>query len=225
MRKLPPLLAVLILSCQLLFAQVRSISGRVTDPLGQPVPFSSIRIKGTKSGTSADADGNFTIKAKTGDVLVVSGTGIIQKEVSVTGDAVLAIQVARSTTALAEVVVTALGIQRQSKELGYATTKISTKELTQAKVTDISTGLAGKVSGLQVNLTNNSVNPTTRIVLRGNRSITGNNQALLVLDGIPVDDPTYINKIDPEDVDNVTVLKGRLPHLSMDRRLPTACWS
>ncbi|MBS1604698.1 MAG: SusC/RagA family TonB-linked outer membrane protein [Bacteroidetes bacterium] len=208
MRKLPPLLAVFVLSCQLLFAQVRPITGRVTDALGQPVPFSSIRIKGTKSGTSADADGSFTIRAKTGDVLVVSGTGITEKEVTVTEDAVLAIQVTRSSTALTEVVVTALGIQRQSKELGYATTKISTKELTQAKVTDISTGLAGKVSGLQINLTNNSVNPTTRIVLRGNRSITGNNQALLVLDGVPVDDPTYINKIDPEDVDNVTVLKG-----------------
>ena len=105
MRKLPPLLAVLILSCQLLFAQIRSISGRVTDPLGQPVPFSSIRVKGTKAGTSADADGNFTIRARTGDVLVISGTGITQKEVSVTDDALLPIQVSRTTTALTEVVV------------------------------------------------------------------------------------------------------------------------
>ena len=101
-----------------------------------------------------------------------------------------------------------MGKRRQAKELGYATAKVNTKELTQAKVTDISTGLQGKVSGLQVNLTSNSVNPVTRIVLRGNRSLTGNNQALLVLDGVPIDDAGYINKINPEDVDNVTVLKG-----------------
>ena len=75
------------------------------------------------------------------------------------------------------VVTTALGIQRQAKELGYATTKVNNKELTQAKVVNVATGLEGKVSGLQINLADNGVNPATRIVLRGNRSLTGNNQA------------------------------------------------
>ncbi|HEX9511082.1 MAG TPA: SusC/RagA family TonB-linked outer membrane protein [Puia sp.] len=208
MRKLCTLSALLILSL-LAIGQIRVITGRVTDPEGQPISFSTIRIKGTKAGTSADADGNFSIKARPGDVLVISGTGIIIKEVSVTDAVALnTIQVTRSTTPLAEVVVTALGVQRQSKELGYSTAKISNKDLTQAKVIDISTGLAGKVSGLQVNLTSNSVNPSTRVVLRGNRSITGNNQALMVLDGVPIDDISYINKINAEDVENISVLKG-----------------
>ena len=105
-------------------------------------------------------------------------------------------------------VVTSLGIQRQSKELGYATAKVTNKDLNQAAVIDVSTGLQGKVSGLQINLTSNGVAPATRIVLRGNRSITGQNQALLILDGVPIDDPLYITKINPIDVENVTVLKG-----------------
>ncbi|HMH34536.1 MAG TPA: SusC/RagA family TonB-linked outer membrane protein, partial [Puia sp.] len=118
------------------------------------------------------------------------------------------VTVSRQTSNLTEVVVTSLGIQRQAKELGYATAKVNNKELTQAKVIDVSTGLQGKVSGLQVNLTNNGVDPATRIVLRGNRSITGNNQALIVLDGFPIDDVSYINKINPEDIESVNVLKG-----------------
>ena len=208
MRKFLSLLAVLVLCSVLAFAQTKVVTGKVTDQQGQPIPFASIRIKGSKQGVSADAEGNFTIRVKPGDAVIVSGTGISAKEASVGDGAVLNVTVGRTTTSLTEVVVTSLGVQRQSKELGYATAKVSSKDLTQAKVTDISTGLAGKVSGLQVNLTNNSVNPTTRVVLRGNRSITGNNQALLVLDGVPIDDINYITKINPEDVENVTVLKG-----------------
>jgi TonB-linked SusC/RagA family outer membrane protein len=190
------------------FSQPKIITGKVTDATGLPVPFASVRIKATKIGVSADADGNFTIKAKEGETLIISGTGITNKEVPVTGSGAITIVVEHHETSMSEVVVTALGIQRQSKELGYSTAKINTKELTQAKVIDLSTGLEGKVSGLQVNLTNNGVDPATRIVLRGNRSITGNNQALLVVDGEPIDDVSYVNKINPEDVESVNVLKG-----------------
>jgi TonB-linked SusC/RagA family outer membrane protein len=208
MRKFLTLFAVLVLSCVLAFAQTKVVTGKVTDQQGQPVPFASIRVKGTKQGVSADADGNYTIKVKPGDVLMVSGTGLTQKEISVGEGTALNIEVSRQTSNLTEVVVTSLGVQRQSKELGYSTAKINNKELNQAKVVDVSTGLQGKVSGLQVNLTNNGVDPATRVVLRGNRSITGNNQALIVLDGFPIDDISYINKINPEDIESVNVLKG-----------------
>ena len=208
MRKFLTLSAVLVLCSVLAFAQTKVVTGKVTDQQGQPIPFATIRIKGSKQGVSADAEGNYSIRVNPNQTLIVSGTGISTKEISVGDGTSVNVQVSRSSTNLTEVVVTSLGVQRQSKELGYATAKINNKELTQAKVTDISTGLAGKVSGLQVNLTNNSVNPTTRVVLRGNRSITGNNQALLVLDGVPIDDINYITKINPEDVENVTVLKG-----------------
>jgi TonB-linked SusC/RagA family outer membrane protein len=208
MRKFLSLLAVLVLLGSLAFSQSKVVIGRVTDQAGQPVPFATIRVKGTKIGTSADAEGNFSIKADPSQTLVVTGTGITSKEVPVGDGTGLNIQVQHQSTNLSEVVVTSLGIQRQSKELGYATAKVSNRDLNQAAVIDVSTGLQGKVSGLQINLTSNSVAPSTRIVLRGNRSITGNNEALLVLDGVPVDDPTYITKINPEDVENVTVLKG-----------------
>lgn len=207
MRKFLSLFAVLVLFSVLAFAQTKVVTGKVTDMQGQPVPFASIRVKGTRTGASADADGNFTIRAESSQTLIISGTGITEQQIAV-GDGPINVQVVRASNSLTEVVVTSLGVQRQSKELGYSTAKVGTKELTQAKVTDISVGLEGKVSGLQINLTSNSVDPSTRIVLRGNRSITGNNEALLVLDGVPVDDPGYITKINPEDVDNVTVLKG-----------------
>jgi len=207
MRKFLSLFAVLVLIYVSAFAQTKVVTGKVTDMQGQPVPFASIRVKGTRTGASADADGNFTIKAESSQTLIISGTGITEQQIAV-GDGPVNVQVVRAANSLTEVVVTSLGVQRQSKELGYSTAKVGTKELTQAKVTDISVGLEGKVSGLQINLTSNSVDPSTRIVLRGNRSITGNNEALLVLDGVPVDDPGYITKINPEDVDNVTVLKG-----------------
>jgi TonB-linked SusC/RagA family outer membrane protein len=206
MRKCLSLIALLIF-CVSVFAQTKTTTGRVTDQLGAPVPFATIRVKGSKSGTSADADGNFTIRTKEGDILVVTGTGITAKEVTVPATGAVSIQVAHKETNLSEIVVTALGVQRQSKELGYATAKITSDELTQAKVTNIGTGLAAKVSGLQVNLVNNGVKPDVRITLRGNRSILGNNQALLVVDDIqlPI---TYLATLNPEDVGNVSVLKG-----------------
>src|SRR5215467_7515850 len=124
MRKFLTLFAVLVLSCVLAFAQTKVVTGKVTDQQGQPVPFASIRVKGTKQGVSADADGNFSIRVKPGDALVVSGTGITQKEAPVGEGTSLNISVSRQTTNLTEVVVTSLGIQRQAKELGYATAKI-----------------------------------------------------------------------------------------------------
>ena len=151
--------------------------------------------------------GYYSIKATPSQTLIITGTGITAKEVPVGNETTLNIVVQHQTTSLSEVVVTSLGIQRQSKELGYATAKINTSELTQAKVVNVATGLAGKVSGLQINLVNNGVKPDVRVTLRGNRSILGNNQALLVFDGIqlPI---TYLSLFNPDDVANVTVLKG-----------------
>ncbi|HLX93611.1 MAG TPA: SusC/RagA family TonB-linked outer membrane protein [Puia sp.] len=207
MRRILPLTAVLSFFFLTAFPQVKNVTGRIVDKQGQSIPFASVRIKGTKTGTSADAEGNYTIKAREGETLIISGTGIANIEFTV-GSGSADVTVTRSENVLTEVIVTSLGIKRQAKELGYATAKISNRELTQAKVIDISTGLEGKVSGLQINLTDNGVDPSTRIVLRGNRSITGNNQALLVIDGVPVDDVSYISKINPEDVESVNILKG-----------------
>ena len=188
------------------FAQTKTTTGRITDQQGQPVPFATILIKGTKTAASADADGNFTIKAKPGDILVVSGAGMTAKEASVTGSGPVNVQVSRKESNMTEVVVTALGIQRQAKELGYSTAKVSGKELTQAKPISAVNGLTGKVSGLQVSTTNNGVFAPTRVTLRGNRSLTGNNQPLIIVDGaIYYNDLSTINA---DDISDITVLKG-----------------
>lgn len=202
------LFVLLMLSGAFAFAQTHTVTGTVKDDAGTSVPFATVTETGTRNATTADANGNFTIKMKGSGTLTFTATGFNPLSQSPEGNT-LSVSLKRNPSELTTVVITtAYGQTRQAKQLGYATAKIGTKDLTQAKVTDISTGLEGKVSGLQVNLTDNGVNPITRIVLRGNRSLTGNNQALLVLDGVPIDDASYINKINPEDVDNVTVLKG-----------------
>jgi TonB-linked SusC/RagA family outer membrane protein len=183
------------------------LNGKVLDTKDQPVQGVSVIVKGTTTGTQTDADGLFSIKATRGNVLVLSFIGYETKEVTVGSAASVVITLEENKKILGEVVVTALGIQRQSKELGYSTAKVSSATINQAKTTNLATGLSGKVSGLQINTADNSVDPSTRIVLRGNRSFLGNNQALLIVDGVQVD-LSYINYINPNDVDNVTVLKG-----------------
>ncbi len=205
MRKCLSLIAILLFSLSV-FAQTKTTTGRITDQQGQPVPFATILIKGTKTAASADADGTFSIKAKPGDILIISGAGMAAREVAVSGSGPVNVQVSRKESNMTEVVVTALGIQRQAKELGYSTAKVSGKELTQAKPISAVNGLTGKVSGLQINTTNNCVFAPTRVTLRGNRSLTGNNQPLIIVDGaIYYNDLSTINA---DDITDITVLKG-----------------
>ena len=207
MRKLLPLLAVLVLSASLAFSQTKPITGKLTDAQGQPIPFLTIKVKGAKTGVSADAEGNYSIKAKPGDVLVISGTGVTTKEVSVTEAPTQDIQIARSNTAMTEVVVTALGIQRQAKELGYATAKLDNKTLTQAKSVNVAQALNGKVSGVNISTTNSGVFENAKINIRGIRSLTGNNQPMLVVDGAPT--PLgYLSSLPPDDIQSLDILKS-----------------
>jgi len=206
MRKCLMLLTSLIFLFISVHAQTKTTTGRVTDQQGQPVPFATVQVKGSKAATSADAEGNFSIKVKEGDVLVVSGAGFEAKTVTV-GAGAISVQVSRKESNMAEVVITgALGVQRQAKELGYSTAKISGKDLAQAKPISAVNGLTGKVSGLQINTVNNGVFAPTRVTLRGNRSLTGNNQPLYVVDGaIFYND---ISTLNPDDIVDITVLKG-----------------
>ena len=206
MRKIVSLLTFLLLFSVVAWSQGK-VSGIVHDQNGDPLPFATVHVKGTKISVAADASANFSVPAKNGDVLTISAVGAQTADVPVNGNTVAAVLTRTSGNITDVVVTTALGIQRQAKSLGYSTAKVSAQDLTQAKVTNIGTGLAAKVSGLQVNLVNNGVKPDVRITLRGNRSILGNNQALLVVDDIqlPI---SYLATLNPDDVDNVTVLKG-----------------
>lgn len=190
-------------------AQIRSISGRVTDTSGNAIPFATIQIKGKTEAAAADADGKFTIRAKTGDVLVISSTGIQTKTVRVDNSTgALNVQVSHASGEMAEVIVTtALGIRRQAKELGYATTSIKSATLNQAAVTNAATGIAAKISGVDIRLADNGVNPQVKVTFRGSRSIEGNNSALVIVDGVPVDQ-SYLANLNPSDIQDVTVLKG-----------------
>ena len=198
-----------ILLCSVMaFAQTRTVTGKVVDPAGEPLSGASVTIKGTSSGVSADATGTFSISAKTGDILVISSTNYREIEQKVGSASNYRLVMTRSTALIDEVIVTtALGIRRQPKDLGYATARLSNKELTQATPVNIQNGLTGKVSGLNIATTNNSVFGDTRITLRGIRSLTGNNQPLLVIDGAPVP-LNQLNRLNPNDVEDITILKG-----------------
>jgi TonB-linked SusC/RagA family outer membrane protein len=207
MRKILSLLTVMLLTALVATAQTREITGRVVDEQGQPVDAATVLVKGSTSGVAANANGSFRINAKTGDVLVFSATNFATKEVTVTASGTINVTLNRQTRVIDEVVVTALGVQRQAKELGYSTQKVRASELTQAKVVNLQNGLTGKVSGLNVQTVNNSVFGDTRITLRGIRSLTGNNQPMLILDGVPIG-LGFISSINPNDIQDVTILKS-----------------
>ena len=200
------LVLLVVLMAQLTFAQERSVSGTVSDNAGLPIPGVSVLVKGTKSGTQTDFDGKFVIKVDASQTLVFSYVGMNTQEV-VAKSTSINVKMASSAMELESVVVTALGIKRKPKELSYAVESIKTEELTKTRAVNVATALSGKVSGLQVSVINNGVNPSTRVVLRGNRSLLGNNEALIVVDGFP-SARGVLDRINPDDIDNVTILKG-----------------
>ncbi|RTL59941.1 MAG: SusC/RagA family TonB-linked outer membrane protein [Sphingobacteriales bacterium] len=209
MRKFLTVLTVLLFSC-VVYAQNRTISGKVTDDGGTPVSFASIKIKGSKKGVAADANGFFSIPVeKTGDItLVVSAQGFDEREVAVGSDNVVNVTLKRAANQLQEVVVTtALNVKRQPKSIGYAAANVTPAQITSSKAFNLGQALTNKVSGLTVYNTSAAVNAAPRIVLRGLRSITGDNTALIVLDGVPVPSNT-LNYINPNDVESISILKG-----------------
>lgn len=208
MRKIVSLLMVLMLSNVLAFSQSRVITGRVTGDDNQPVSGATVNVKGSTTTVSADANGDFRINAKTGDVLVITATNYGTKEARVGSGNSVSVSLTRESALIDEVVVsTALGVRKQPRELGYSTARVTNKEVTQTNPVNIQNGLTGKVSGLNIAQTNNGVFGDTRITLRGIRSLTGNNQPLLVLDGAPVP-LNQLNRLNPNDVEDITILKG-----------------
>lgn len=187
-------------------AQVRPITGTVRDEKGAPIPSASVVVKGKNTGASADAQGNFKVNAQTGDVLTFSSVNFQAKDVKVGSGSSLNVTLAAESS-ISEVVVTALGIRKKPEEIGYSTATVKQEQITAGHSMNLANSLSGKVSGLTISNTSASVNATPRIVLRGLRSITGDNTALIVLDGVAVPSNT-INYINPNDVERVDVLKG-----------------
>ncbi len=209
MRKILSLLAVLVVIALPALSQSRKITGKVTDGKGIPIPFATIRIKGKTTGSSADQNGTFIIEASPSDVLVITAAGYDAQELPVGNQLTLTAGL-QSNKELDEVIVTAQGIRRRPKELGYSVARVTSDDITVGRSPQIAQSLSGKVSGLAIFNVNNSVDPAVKIVLRGYRSMTGNNDALVVIDGLPMPpgSATMLNLLNPNDIESISILKG-----------------
>lgn len=204
-----------------LTATAQQITGSVSDDNGIPLPGASIVIEGTSDGTTTNFDGNFTIDASQGSTLVISYVGYESKEI-VVGSSPINVQLI-SDNALDEVVVTALGLTREKKSLGYSVTEVDGDEINSLKDNNIASSLMGKVAGLNITQSG-TIGSASRITLRGNNSVNGMNQALIVVDGIPINadgiesgqNADYsstvigggITDINAYDIESISVLKG-----------------
>src|SRR5690606_11386018 len=166
----------------------QTITGKVSDGAGLPLPGVNVIVKGTVNGTSTDFDGNYSITVSGSDaILEFSSLGMSTVEVPIGGRTNIDITMMEDAQQLSEVVVTALGISREKKSLGYAVTEVQGDEVSLVKEPNVVNSLAGKVAGVVVSKTTSGPGGGTRVVIRGNNSITGNNQPLYVVDGVPID--------------------------------------
>ena len=219
-KKIRLLATFVLLLCQVVVqAQNISVSGNVKSTTGEALPGVSVLIKGSKQAASTNANGEFSISLPAKGTLIFSYIGYTSKEIPVdqatTG---LSVILAEQNNALEEVVVTALGISRQKKSLGYAVQELKGDNLAEAKEVNLVNALAGKVAGVRVTNSQGDMG-SSRIVIRGETSISGNNQPLFVVDGIPVDNSQLnsagardyantISDINPNDIESISVLKG-----------------
>src|SRR5215203_24564 len=220
MRRFLSLVAMLLLGV-MAFGQTRTVTGTIRDATGNPVPFATVTEAGTKNASRADENGRFSIRTSENAQLLVSAAGFQAQTLA--SNASSNVVLARTEGQLAEVVVTtAQGVRRDKRTLGYSAPTIGNADLTRGQTTSALNGLQGKVSGVNITSTAGAAGSSSRIVIRGGSSITGSNQALLVVDGIPIDNSSIIgggslssvdfgnrgNDINPEDIQSVTVLKG-----------------
>ena len=207
------------------FAQ--TVTGKVTSAGdGNPMPGVSILLKGTSSGTSTDVDGKFSLNVSdpTNAVLVISFIGYATQEVAIQSRTTVDVLMNEDVSQLNEVVVTALGVQRETKTLVYATQTVKPQQLTEVRdANNVLNSFAGKIANVQINQGSGGPGSGARIVMRGNRSIQGSNNALIVVDGVPINNNTNsaanndfgsvqssdgASNINPDDIESVTVLRG-----------------
>ncbi len=204
------------------FAQ-RTISGRVTDTGGNGMPGVNVLVKGTSAGTATDATGHYSISVNTdANTLVFSFIGYTTQEVEIGNRSTVDISLAEDTRQLGEVVVTALGVEREKKALGYSITTVDGDNFTEARENSLANALAGRIAGVNVSKIASGPAGSSRVIIRGNKSLQGNNQPLYVIDGIPMDNSGFgqagiwggrdegdgMSSINPDDIESITVLKG-----------------
>ncbi|MCO5725225.1 SusC/RagA family TonB-linked outer membrane protein [Robiginitalea marina] len=207
---------------QISFAQVKTISGTVTDQDGLPLPGVNIVVEGTTTGTQTDFDGNYQIQASAGQVLLFTYIGQRDERRTVGAGNVINVQMSEDAQALEEVVVTAQGIKREKKALGYAVSSVGAEALEQRAEGDVARVLSGKASGVQITAAGGMSGSGTNITVRGLSSFSGSNQALFIVDGVPFSNDTnspgsFITgntgssrflDLDPNNIASIEVLKG-----------------
>ncbi|MCE5174885.1 MAG: SusC/RagA family TonB-linked outer membrane protein [Bacteroidales bacterium] len=212
----------LLASIGLVCAQSKSVTGKVLSAEdGQPIIGATVMIKGSNIGSMTDEQGNFALKASIGSKLVFTYVGMVTTEVNATEKMVVRMQ--SSERNLEEVVVTAMGITRTKKSLGYAASSVSGKELTESRRSDVMTALSGKIAGVQISSAAGDPGSSNSVIIRGITSLSGSNQPLYIIDGVPMNNSAVFsdnwldnaydygngaNMINPEDVASMTILKG-----------------
>ena len=217
------MLLLLWLACShAVLAQERVVSGSVKDSNGAGLAGVSVVVKNTTTGTNSNMDGKFTISVGPNAVIVFSFIGYTSKEVAVGNQSVVDVVLAEETTQLGEVVVTALGVERSQKSLQSAVTKVPGVSLTSARENNMGAAIQGRVAGVNVSKAGTGPAGSSRVIIRGNKSLGGSNQPLYVVDGIPMDNTQFGNagvwggsdqgdgmtSINPDDIESITVLKG-----------------
>jgi len=235
MRKLlKTVLTLLIMQiCQSTFAQQKNVTGVILAENNSPIIGASVLLKGSSTGTQTDLNGNFSIKAQLGDILLISAVGYETQQMKV-GESVVSIHLRRGSAVLNEVVVTAMDVKRNARELGYSAQSISGTEVAETQRSNFVNALQGRISGVTVTPTSGVAGASSSIVLRGFNTMSGNNQPLFVVDGVILDNQTlnsnsqggagiglasdlpnrntdFTNRIadlNPNDIESITVLKG-----------------
>jgi TonB-linked SusC/RagA family outer membrane protein len=222
------LMSFLLPLCFYVSAYAQTVTGKVSDAGGKALPDVSVLVKGTTVGTTTNASGQYSIAASANSVLVFTSIGYLGMEVSVAGRTVVDVILATSAKDLNEVVViTALGINKQARGLGYATTNVKADELTINRTPNVMNALQGKVAGVNITTLGTGPGGTSKIRIRGQSSIGGQNNPLIVINGVPVDNTNFndntigvngggvysdggdgLSSINPDDIESMTILKG-----------------
>jgi TonB-linked SusC/RagA family outer membrane protein len=225
MKRLLPSLLVFMLLSLFAVAQQRTITGIVIGREdGLPIPGASVKFKGAQGGTQTGGDGKYAVSVPAGvTALEFSSIGYVTQTIDIGTNNVINVTLVGEARELGEVVVTANAIRREKRTLGYSAPTVRNEELTQGQNPSVINSLTGRVAGVNITSTSNTPGSSSRVVLRGGSSISGNNQALIVVDGVPIDNSSVIggpsslasvdfgnrgNDINPDDVASVTVLKG-----------------
>lgn len=217
---------LMVIGVSAVFAQTRTITGKVTGSEdGEPIPGATVFVKGTTVGTVTQFDGTYSLNVPTeAETLVFSFIGMKAREESISGRTTINAVLELDAIQVEEVVVTALGIRRERKALGYAVQDVASEELTRAGNSNIATALQGKLAGVDIKPSSGMPGASSQIVIRGARSFTGNNQPLYVVDGMPIASTADFSTgasvtgadlsnravdINPADIESITVLKGQ----------------